>query len=60
MFLIDSSGSVGFDNFRQIKTFIQHVIDGFNIGPENTRVGVATFSQDSRVEFYLNSFQVGF
>uniref|UniRef100_A0A0B7ART5 Collagen alpha-3(VI) chain n=2 Tax=Arion vulgaris TaxID=1028688 RepID=A0A0B7ART5_9EUPU len=56
VFLIDSSGSVGFDNFRRIKEYVQHVIDSFNIGSEATRVGVATFSQSSRAEIYLNAY----
>uniref|UniRef100_A0A0B7BC59 Uncharacterized protein n=1 Tax=Arion vulgaris TaxID=1028688 RepID=A0A0B7BC59_9EUPU len=57
VFLIDSSGSVGFENLQQIKTFVHHVVDGFNIGPEATKVGVASFSQGSRAEIYLNSFE---
>lgn len=56
VFLIDSSGSVGFDSFRRIKEYIHHVVDSFNIGPEATQVGVATFSQSSRAHIYLDSY----
>ena len=58
MFLLDSSGSVGFELFRKKKEFIRHMVDGLNIGPDATHVGIATFSSNSRVEFGLNSYTV--
>ncbi|KAH9489252.1 von Willebrand factor A domain-containing protein 2 [Bulinus truncatus] len=57
VFLIDSSGSVGFDNFRHIKDYVQNLIDNVNIGPDATQVGVATFSQSSKAEIFLNSYK---
>lgn len=58
MFVIDSSGSVGFDNFRRIKEYMHHIVDNFNIGPEATQVGVVTFSQESRADIFLTDYKV--
>ncbi|GFR78033.1 collagen alpha-3(VI) chain [Elysia marginata] len=54
VFLIDSSGSVGFENFILIKHFMNHMVDTLNIGIDNSRVGVVTYSDDSRTEVYLD------
>ncbi|KAK3739519.1 hypothetical protein QZH41_016191, partial [Actinostola sp. cb2023] len=54
-FILDTSGSVGRDNFDKIKTFVKHVIDFFNIGPKGTHVAVVTYSTFAVVEFQLNT-----
>ncbi|XP_041374199.1 uncharacterized protein LOC121387240 [Gigantopelta aegis] len=54
--LIDSSGSVGYESFRKIKDYLRDFVSKLNIGADRTRVGVATFSQFSRAEIYLDSY----
>ena len=56
MVLIDSSGSVGYENFRKIKDYLRDFVSKMNIGADRTRVGVATFSHFSRAEIYLDSY----
>lgn len=58
VFVIDSSGSVGFDSFGRIKEYMSHIVDNFNIGSDATQVGVVTFSHNSRADIYLNQYQV--
>lgn len=33
------------------------MVENFNIGPDATQVGVATFSQSARAQFYLDEFR---
>jgi uncharacterized protein YegL len=46
IFVLDSSGSVGSNNFQTMKTFVINVISDFSIGPTKTRVGIINFSTD--------------
>ncbi len=55
-FVLDSSGSVGSGNFQLMKNFVYDTVNGFDIGPEDTRVGVISFSSDARFHFYLNTY----
>ena len=61
-FVIDGSGSINDaapGNFGRMKTFINKLIDGFNIGFDNTRVGAITYSSPSHVKtvFDLDTYQ---
>ncbi|XP_076459446.1 LOW QUALITY PROTEIN: uncharacterized protein LOC143292771 [Babylonia areolata] len=56
VFLLDTSGSVGSDNFPRIKEYVYNMMEQFNIGPDATQVGVATFSTNARAQFYLNQY----
>jgi len=56
VFLMDSSGSVSFNEFSKKKEFLQHMVESLNVGPQATRVGIASFSQDARTEVYLDQF----
>ena len=55
-FVLDSSGSVGASNFELMKTFAYNVVNGFDIGPEDTQVGVISFSSSARFHFHLNTY----
>lgn len=37
-FMIDSSSSIGEDNFEKVKTFVKEIVNRFQIGPDQTRV----------------------
>uniref|UniRef100_G1KAQ5 VWFA domain-containing protein n=1 Tax=Anolis carolinensis TaxID=28377 RepID=G1KAQ5_ANOCA len=54
MFLVDSSGSIGDDNFKKMKTFIKEVVNRSYIGVDQVQVGVVHFSDTSKEVFSLN------
>ena len=56
-FLLDSSGSIqssGEHNYQIMKDFIKGIVKSFVIGPDDTRVAVATFSSKSRFEIQFD------
>ncbi|XP_019645153.1 PREDICTED: uncharacterized threonine-rich GPI-anchored glycoprotein PJ4664.02-like isoform X2 [Branchiostoma belcheri] len=57
IFLLDGSGSVGAVNFEKVKQFATKTVNGFDIGPEGTQVGIIQYSTRTRQEFSMNSFQ---
>ncbi|XP_072021860.1 uncharacterized protein [Amphiura filiformis] len=55
-FVIDGSGSIDAINFETAKNFVMRVVDGFNIGPNNTRVGVIQYSASPVIEFDFDDY----
>ncbi len=56
MFAIDSSGSIGQDNYYLVLDFVKTVVNSLNVGPQ-TRVGMETFATDKELQFHLNSYE---
>lgn len=56
MFVVDSSGSIGMDNFLKIKDFIKQTITIFDVGANSTRVGLITFNQQASLQFGLDKY----
>ncbi|KAL4227529.1 von Willebrand factor (vWF) type A domain [Mactra antiquata] len=56
MFVLDTSGSVGADNFVQIKQFVKQTISVFDIASLFTRVGIITYSTNADIAFPLNTY----
>nr|XP_006131378.1 collagen alpha-6(VI) chain-like [Pelodiscus sinensis] len=56
MFLVDSSGSIGQDNFLKIKSFMKELVNKTDIGPDRVQVGVIQFSGSNKEEFQLNQY----
>ncbi|XP_014645179.1 PREDICTED: collagen alpha-5(VI) chain [Ceratotherium simum simum] len=56
MFLVDSSGSIGLENFGKMKTFMKNLLAKIQIGPDKTHIGVVQFSTDTKEEFQLNKY----
>lgn len=56
-FLLDSSGSIGQNNYLDMKRFINEVIDHFQISPKDTHVGVVSFSTQAQTEIRFTSKQ---
>ena len=55
--MLDASGSVGRYTFNSVvKQFIIDFISNFQVGPNDTEVGVIVFSGTAWVEFFLNSY----
>uniref|UniRef100_A0A2I3G2Z0 Collagen type VI alpha 6 chain n=1 Tax=Nomascus leucogenys TaxID=61853 RepID=A0A2I3G2Z0_NOMLE len=56
MFLVDSSGSIGPENFSKMKTFMKNLVSKSQIGPDQVQIGVVQFSDINKEEFQLNRF----
>ncbi|XP_040595556.1 collagen alpha-6(VI) chain isoform X2 [Mesocricetus auratus] len=56
MFLVDSSGSIGPENFSKMKTFMKNLVSKSQIGADRVQIGVVQFSHENREEFQLNTF----
>ncbi|XP_015282167.1 PREDICTED: LOW QUALITY PROTEIN: collagen alpha-6(VI) chain-like [Gekko japonicus] len=56
MFLVDSSGSIGDENFNKMKNFMSHLVNKSHIGLDQVRIGVVQFSDIAKEEFPLNKY----
>ena len=56
MFVLDSSGSVGDENFIKIKDFINAVIRDFDIDKGRMRVGALRFSDGVVPQFFMDDY----
>uniref|UniRef100_A0A670Y0E3 Collagen type XIV alpha 1 chain n=1 Tax=Pseudonaja textilis TaxID=8673 RepID=A0A670Y0E3_PSETE len=54
--LIDGSWSIGRFNFRLVRLFLENLVTAFNVDSEKTRIGLAQYSGDPRIEWHLNSY----
>ncbi|KAJ1162754.1 hypothetical protein NDU88_003219 [Pleurodeles waltl] len=58
VFLVDESSSIGQGNFNKIKDFLYRIVSYFpKIGPEGTQISIAQYSDEPRVEFFLNQYK---
>lgn len=57
VFVLDSSGSEGADNFHKQLDFMTDFVKQFDIGPSDVQVSLITFSSTAHNEFYLNTHQ---
>ncbi|XP_041950682.1 uncharacterized protein LOC121711288 [Alosa sapidissima] len=55
MLLVDGSYSVGILNFQTIRTFISHVVDIFEIGPDRVQIGLVQYAGAPLTEWHLNT-----
>ena len=55
-FVLDESGSVGSNNYQLTKQFVYDTVNEFDIGPEETQVGVISYSSSVVARFYLNTY----
>ncbi|XP_068094064.1 collagen alpha-1(XIV) chain isoform X2 [Hyperolius riggenbachi] len=53
--LVDGSWSIGRLNFRLVRLFIENLVGAFNVGADKTRIGLAQYSGDPRIEWHLNA-----
>ena len=53
IFLLDSSGSVGLDNWKKVLQFTKDLIGSFKLGDDSMRVGVASYGSGANVNFNL-------
>ncbi|TDH04218.1 hypothetical protein EPR50_G00149570 [Perca flavescens] len=57
VFIIDSSRSVRPSEFEQVKVFLAKVIEGLDIGPNATRVGVVNYASRVKNEVSLKTYR---
>ncbi|KAM8758459.1 collagen alpha-6(VI) chain isoform 2-T2 [Rhynchonycteris naso] len=57
MFLVDSSGSIGPENFKKMKTFMKNLVSKSQIGADRVQIGVVQFSDVNKEEFQLNTYR---
>ncbi|KAJ8273127.1 hypothetical protein GJAV_G00097750 [Gymnothorax javanicus] len=53
--LVDGSWSIGRINFRLVRTFLENLVSAFDVGFDKTRIGLAQYSGDPRIEWHLNA-----
>lgn len=64
VFVVDSSGSIrdanpadnSYDNWELILNFINSIIDRLDIGEHATRVGLVSYSERARHDFFMNNY----
>ncbi|XP_076470008.1 uncharacterized protein LOC143300296 [Babylonia areolata] len=54
VFLLDSSSSIGKDNFRKMEDFLKDVVQDLNVSPDGVHVGLMQYSSYPSMEFPLN------
>ncbi|KAG7254660.1 hypothetical protein CRUP_024908, partial [Coryphaenoides rupestris] len=53
--LVDGSWSIGRINFRLVRLFLESLVRAFSVDLHKTRIGLAQYSGDPRVEWHLNA-----
>lgn len=56
MFLVDSSGSIGDENFLKMKNFMRELVNRTDVGADRVQIGVVQFSHEPKEEFKLNTY----
>ncbi|XP_064630158.1 collagen alpha-4(VI) chain-like isoform X2 [Lineus longissimus] len=57
VFMMDESASIYPRQFKQQKDFVKQIVEGFEIGPEDTQIGLLTFGWGAKVRFNMNSYK---
>ncbi|XP_069051661.1 cartilage matrix protein isoform X2 [Lepisosteus oculatus] len=57
VFIVDSSRSVRPSEFEQVKVFLTKVIEGLDVGPNATRVGVVNYASGVKNEVSLKTYR---
>lgn len=53
MFALDSSGSLGMNNFNKMKEFIVEVLQSINVGQDHSHIGIIKFDDSAMIESRL-------
>ncbi|XP_068789541.1 collagen alpha-6(VI) chain [Struthio camelus] len=56
MFLVDSSASIGNENFLKMKSFMRGLVNKTDVGADRVQIGVVQFSHEPKEEFQLNTY----
>eukprot|EP00064_Thunnus_orientalis_P000105 superscaffoldBa00000005_g105 len=52
-FILDTSSSVGKENFEKIRQWVANLVESFDVAPDKTRVAVVRYSDTTTTEFNL-------
>ncbi|XP_041102660.1 collagen alpha-6(VI) chain-like [Polyodon spathula] len=52
-FLMDGSGSIGTQEFLEVKKFLIEMVEMFNIGPDNVRIGAVQYATSPTLELNI-------
>ena len=55
-FILDTSGSVGYQNYESAKDFVSTIIEDINVGQDRTRVALITYSDTANLIFNLSRY----
>ena len=56
MIVLDSSTSVGYDNWKLQQQFVKKLVAPLTIGPQNDRVGFVTYNTRAKLQFGLSKY----
>uniref|UniRef100_A0A3B5Q7C8 VWFA domain-containing protein n=1 Tax=Xiphophorus maculatus TaxID=8083 RepID=A0A3B5Q7C8_XIPMA len=56
-FILDTSYSVGKENFEKIRQWVANLVESFDVAPDKTRVAVVHYSDRSTPEFTLGRYR---
>ncbi|XP_051503354.1 collagen alpha-6(VI) chain [Myxocyprinus asiaticus] len=57
VFLVDSSASIGLENFQKIREFLSSLVQNFEVAPDKVQIGLVQYSNTPRTEFFLKTYQ---
>ncbi|XP_053093288.1 collagen alpha-1(XII) chain isoform X3 [Pangasianodon hypophthalmus] len=52
--LVDGSYSIGLANFAKVRSFLEVLVNSFDIGPNKVQISLVQYSRDPHTEFALN------
>lgn len=55
-FILDTSSSVGKENFEKVRQWVANLVDSFDVAPDKTRVAVVRYSDRPTTEFSLGRY----
>ncbi|XP_064187346.1 collagen alpha-1(XII) chain-like isoform X2 [Anguilla rostrata] len=53
--LVDGSYSIGLANFAKVRSFLEVLVNSFDIGPHKVQISLVQYSRDPHTEFALNT-----
>lgn len=56
VFVMDESGSIGYNNYQKEKQFVREMIETFDISPVQARVAIVEFSSNARLSVALDNY----
>ncbi|XP_061852896.1 collagen alpha-6(VI) chain [Colius striatus] len=56
VFLVDSSKSIGKEDFQKMKNFMRQLVNRTDVGADRVQIGVVQFSREPKEEFKLNTY----
>lgn len=56
-FILDTSSSVGKENFEKIRQWVSNLVESFDVAPGKTRVAVVRYSDRPTIEFKLDRYR---